>query len=52
MRFCEKNQGFNLQLAKEFSKSFDGLKAKIRTLTFPVIEGTIAAATEIPPQGE
>lgn len=52
MRFCENIQGYNLQLTKDFAKSFDGLEAKIGTLTFPVIEVTIKVAIEIPLHGE
>lgn len=52
MRFCEKIQGYHLQLTKEFAKSFDGLQAKVGTLTFPVATQSIAEATEIPLNGE
>jgi len=27
MRFCEKIQGYHLQLTKEFARSFDGMQA-------------------------
>lgn len=52
IRFCEKIQGYNAQLTKEFVMSFDGLEAKVGALTFPVIEVKIAIAMEIPLQGE
>jgi len=36
MRFCERIQGYHLQLTKEFSKDFDGVIAKVGSLTFLV----------------
>jgi len=52
IKFCEKIQRYNAQLTKEFAVNFNGLEAKVGTLTFPVIQVTISAATKIPLQGE
>jgi hypothetical protein len=52
MRFCERIQGYNVQLTKEFTLNFNGVNTIIAGVTFPVSEETISAATEIPIQGE
>jgi hypothetical protein len=52
MRFCEKIQGYNMQLTKEFSLNFNGVQTTIVEVIFPVSEETIDAATKIPTQGE
>jgi hypothetical protein len=52
IRFCEKVQGYNVQLTKQFSLNFTGVSATIAGITFQVSEETISAATEIPMQGE
>jgi hypothetical protein len=48
IRFCEKIQGYNMQLTKEFSMNFNGVQKTIVEVIFPVSEETIAAATKIP----
>jgi hypothetical protein len=32
VRFCEKLQGYNKQVAREFAENFDGVKAKVGNL--------------------
>jgi hypothetical protein len=51
MRFCEKVQGYNVQLTKQFSLKFNGVSTTIVGITFPVLEETISIVTEIPMQG-
>jgi hypothetical protein len=46
--FCEKIQGYNVQLTKQFSLNFTGVSATIAGITFQVTEETISVATEIP----
>jgi hypothetical protein len=52
IRFCEKIQGYNLQLTKEFSLNYNGVQTTIVEVIFPVSEETIVVATKIPIQGE
>jgi hypothetical protein len=52
IRFCEKIQGYNAQVTKEFSLNFNGVQSRIVDFTFQVSEETVVAATEIPIQGE
>jgi hypothetical protein len=52
MRFCEKIQGYNMQLTKEFALNFNGFQTTIAEVIFPVSEETIVVATDIPIQGE
>jgi hypothetical protein len=52
VRFCEKLQGYNMQVTKEFSLNFNGVDTKIGDLQFQVTEESISTATEIPSQGE
>ena len=51
-RFCEKMQGYHKQIAIDFALNFDGIKTKVGPLEFAVTPDSIAAATEIPRQGE
>ena len=50
--FCEKIQGYNVQLTKEFDFNFTRVEAKVGDLSFPVLEVTISAATKISLHGE
>jgi hypothetical protein len=52
LTFCERLQGHHMEVAKEFSLNFDGVKTKIGPLEFQVSEDTIATTTGIPVQGE
>ena len=47
MRFCEKVQGYNVHLTKQFDLNFNGVNTTIVGVTFPVSEETISVATEI-----
>lgn len=51
IRFCEKNQGYNVQLTKESAMNFNGLEVNIGELTFPFLDVSILYATKIPLQG-
>ena len=51
MNFCQKNQGFNQQVTKDFALHFDGVKTKVGDLAFVVTPRTISAATGIPCTG-
>jgi hypothetical protein len=52
IRFCEKIQGYNAQLTKQFALNFTGVSATIVGITFQVSEETISVVMEIPMQGE
>jgi hypothetical protein len=45
IRFCEKIQGYNMQVAKEFALSFNGIEANVENMKFQVFEDTIDVAT-------
>jgi len=45
-------QGYHKQMAMDFALNFDGIKTKVGPLEVAVNPDTIAAATEIPRQGE
>jgi hypothetical protein len=52
IRFCEKIQGYNQQLTKEFSLNYNGVQTTIVGVIFPVSEESIVVATKIPILGE
>lgn len=52
MRFCQKIQGYHLQLTKEFGRYFYGVQAKVGSLDFPVSSQSIAEDTETSLIGE
>jgi hypothetical protein len=52
IRFCEKIQGYNMKVEKEFPLSFNGIGAKVGNIQFQVSEDTIVSVTEIPAHGE
>jgi hypothetical protein len=52
IRFCEKIQGYNQQLTKDFSLNYNGVQTIVVGVIFPVSEESIAVATEIPILGE
>lgn len=52
IRFCEKIQGWSFQLTKEFALNFTRLDVKVGEFSFPVLDVTISATTEIPLEGE
>jgi hypothetical protein len=51
MRFCEKIQGYNVNVTKDFSLNFNGVHSRIVDFTFQVSEETMVVATEITIQG-
>ena len=51
IRFCEKIQGYNIQLTKDFSLNYNGVQKKFARVIFTLSEETIAIAIEIPIQG-
>ena len=51
MNICQKIQGFNQQVTKDFALHFDGVKTKLGDLEFVVTPQTISAATRIPCTG-
>jgi len=50
--FIESFNGFNLEVAKAFAKTFDGTKAKIGIVQIQVTEEFIAKAPSLPRKGE
>jgi hypothetical protein len=50
--FCEKLQGYNMQVTKDVSLSFYGIGAKVGNIQFQVSEDTIVVVIEIPSHGE
>jgi hypothetical protein len=52
LTFCENLQGGHMEVAKQFSMNFDGVKTRVGSLEFQVTEQTIATTTEMPLQGE
>jgi hypothetical protein len=45
MRFCEKIQGYNVQVTKEFTLNFNGVQTRVVDITFQVSEDTVVVAT-------
>jgi hypothetical protein len=45
LTFCEKLQGGHMEVAKQFSMKFDGVKTRVGPLEFQVIEKTVATTT-------
>jgi hypothetical protein len=45
IRFCEKLQGGHMEVKKQFSLNYDGLKTRVGPLEIMVSENTIVAAT-------
>ena len=52
MCFCERIQGYNVQITESFTLNFTGVSATIAGITFQVIEETMLVAMEIPLQEE
>lgn len=52
LRFIKKIRGYNKEITKAFARSFNGLEVEIGDLEFTVTEASIAAATELPQEGE
>ena len=51
IRFCEKLQGYNMQVEKDFSLRFNGIGDKVGNIQFHVSEDTITASKEISAHG-
>ena len=52
LRFIQKFRGYNKEITKAFARYFNGLEVEIGDLKFTVTEASIAAATELPQEGE
>jgi hypothetical protein len=52
MVYCKKIQGFNMNLAEQFSLRMNEFCTVIAGITFQVTEETQSATTEIPPHSE
>jgi hypothetical protein len=50
--FCEKIQGYNMQVTKDFAFIFNGIGDKVGNIQFHVSEDTITASKEILAHGE
>lgn len=52
LRFIQKFKGYNNEITKTFARSFNGLEVEVGDLKFTFTEASIAAATELPQEGE
>jgi hypothetical protein len=52
LAFCENLQRGHMEVAKQFSLNFDGVKMKVGSLEIQVTKQEIASATKMPLQGE
>ena len=52
VRFIQLFEGFNLEVAQDFSQTFDGTKAKIGYLQLEVTEDSIEKAIGLSQQGD
>jgi hypothetical protein len=52
LSFIQKFDGFNIPVARQFTLSFDGCRAKIRDLQLEVTEHSLNLATGLPVKGE
>jgi hypothetical protein len=52
LAFCEKLHGGHMDVDKQFSLNFDGVKTKVGSLEIQVNKQRISSATGIPLQGE
>jgi hypothetical protein len=50
--FIQSFKGFNLEVAREFSKTFDGTRVKVGDVQFQVNEEFISQATGLPQSGD
>ena len=50
--FIQKFKGYNKEIPKTFARSFNGQEVEIGDLKFTISEASIAAATELPQEGE
>ena len=52
LRFIQKFKGHNKEVTKAFARSFDSQMVEIGDLKLTVTEATVAAATDLPQEGE
>ena len=52
LRFCQKLEGFHVQVARDFALNYDGIKSKVGPLEITISPDSIAQATKIPRFGE
>ena len=52
LRFIQKFKGHNKEITKAFARSFNSQVVEIGDLKFTVTEASIAAATDLPQEGE
>lgn len=52
LQFIKKFKGHHKEVTKMFARSFNGAKVEIKDIKFPATESSIAAATELPQEGE
>jgi hypothetical protein len=50
--FLKKFQGYNLQVAQEFSLTFDGCRAKVGDMQLEITEEFLGEATGLPLTGQ
>ena len=52
LQFIQKFRGYNKEVTKTFSRSFNGVEVEVGDLKFSVTETFIAVAMELPQEGE
>ena len=52
LQFIQKFKDYNKEVTKTFARSFNGFEVEIGDHKFSVTEASIAAATELPQEGE
>ena len=52
LKFIQKFNGYNKEVAKAFSWSFDGKTVEVGDLQFTITESTLATAIDLPQIGE
>ena len=52
LRFLQKLSGFNLEISREFTTSFDGMKSQVGDIVLQLIEEFVAQAIGFPMVGE
>ena len=52
LQFIQKFRGYNKEVTKTFARSFNGVEVEVGDLKFSITEASIAAATELPQEGE
>ena len=52
LQFIQKFRRYNKEVTNTFARSFDGVEAEVGDLKFSITKASIAAATELPQEGE